>query len=117
GRDRRRARPAGGRPGAVRRRHHPHPDLPGGEHLSSATPPPPAGGQRPDDPVRRLAIVALAILVVLVGGLAVAIKVTGGGSPSGPVADVSGATTAQRSPAGVLPVEAPVPDPAADAPC
>jgi hypothetical protein len=43
--------------------------------------------------------------------------VTGAGSPSGPVADVSGATTAQRSPQGVLHVDAPIPDPAADAPC
>ena len=34
---RRRARPAGGGPGAVGRRHHPHADLPGGEHLSSAS--------------------------------------------------------------------------------
>jgi hypothetical protein len=61
--------------------------------------------------------VALGVLVVLVVVLVVVVRVTGGGSPSGPVADVSGASTAQKSPQGVLQVDAPVPDPAADVPC
>jgi hypothetical protein len=47
----------------------------------------------------------------------VVFRVTGAGSPSGPVADVSGATTAPTSALGVLKVDAPVPDPAADALC
>jgi hypothetical protein len=47
----------------------------------------------------------------------VVFRVSGGGSPSGPVAEVSGATTAAPSPPGLLRVDAPVPDPAADAPC
>jgi Protein of unknown function (DUF3515) len=55
--------------------------------------------------------------VALVAVLVVVVRVSSGGSSSGPVADVSGATTAATSPQGVLRVEAPNPDPSADAPC
>jgi hypothetical protein len=54
---------------------------------------------------------------VLVVVLVVVIRMSSAGSPSGPVADVSGATTAPRSALGVLKVDAPVPEPGADAPC
>jgi hypothetical protein len=55
--------------------------------------------------------------VALVVALVVVFRVVGAGSASDPVADVSGASTARSSPQGVLPVPAPSPDPAADAPC
>ena len=60
---------------------------------------------------------ALVVLLALVVGLVVLLRVRGAGSPSGPVADVSGATTAPSSPQAVLHVDAPIPDPTADAPC
>jgi Protein of unknown function (DUF3515) len=54
---------------------------------------------------------------VLVVVLIVLLRVTAARSPSGPVADVSGPTPAVSSPQAVLHVDAPIPDPAADAPC
>jgi hypothetical protein len=61
--------------------------------------------------------VALGVLLLVVVALVVVFRVTGGGSPSRPVADVSGASTAPKSPQAVLQVDAPNPDPSADAPC
>ena len=62
-------------------------------------------------------MISLVVLLALVVVLVVVFRVRGAGSPSGPVADVSGATTAPSSPQAVLHVDAPVPDRAADAPC
>lgn len=55
--------------------------------------------------------------MLVVVALVVVFRVVGSGSPSSPVADVSGASTAPSRSLGVLPVPAPIPDPAADAPC
>jgi hypothetical protein len=54
---------------------------------------------------------------VVVVVLVVVFRVAAGGSSSGPVAEVSGAPPAPGSPQPVLHVDAPNPDPAADAPC
>jgi hypothetical protein len=55
--------------------------------------------------------------VLLVVALVVVIRVVGGGSPSHPVADVSGASTAPSRSLGVLRLDVPNPDPSAEGPC
>jgi hypothetical protein len=54
--------------------------------------------------------------VVLVAALVVVLRVSGGSS-SGPVAEVSGASSAPSASLGVLKVDAPDPGPSAEAPC
>ena len=114
----RRARPAGRRPRAVRRRHHPHADLPRRQHLRAGTPEPTSS--RPPDPLRRIAADR--------GGRPGAggrrRRRPGAGSwaaaddGGGTAADVSGgasSTGARTCP--VLPVDVPPVTPEADAAC
>jgi hypothetical protein len=54
--------------------------------------------------------------VVLVAALVVVLRISGGSS-SGPVAEVSGASPAPSASLGVLKVDAPDPGPSAEAPC
>jgi len=73
---------------------------------------------RPRDPLRRVALLATAVLVPLVVALVVLVKVLGGSAGSGgSTADVSGATSTARADLPVLPVEVPPVTPEADASC
>ena len=60
---------------------------------------------------------ALGVLVLVVVALVVVVRVVGGSSPSDPVANVSGASTAPSSSLGVLRLDVPNPDPSAEGPC
>jgi hypothetical protein len=73
----------------------------------------------PEDPLRRIALVATAVLVPVVVALVVLANVlggTGGDDGQGP-ADVDGSTPAQREDLPVLPVEVPPATAEADASC
>ena len=73
----------------------------------------------PQDPLRRIAIIATAVLVPVVAVLAVLANVTGTDEApdgSGPAA-IDGSTPAQREDLPVLPVEVPPATPEADASC
>jgi len=72
----------------------------------------------PQDPLRRIAIIATAVLVPVVVVLAVLANVLGDDAPdgTGPAA-VDGSTPAQREDLPVLPVEVPPATPEADASC
>jgi hypothetical protein len=61
--------------------------------------------------------VALGVLVLLVVALVVVVRMVGSGSPSDPVADVSGASTAPSRSLGVLRLDVPDPEPSAEGPC
>ncbi|WP_241038449.1 DUF3515 domain-containing protein [Blastococcus litoris] len=80
----------------------------------------PAPARPPEDPLRRIALIAAAVLVPLVVGLVVLVNVLGGSDPAddgdGP-ATVDGSTPAQREDLPVLPVEVPPATPEADASC
>ena len=74
-----------------------------------------------EDPLRRIALIATAVLVPVVVALAVLANVLGGpdepDTGSGAAAEVEGGTTAGREDLPVLPVEVPPVTPEADASC
>ena len=78
-------------------------------------------GTPPEDPLRRIALIAAAVLVPVVVGLVVVANVVepgdpADGGPDGPAA-VDGSTPAQRQDLPLLPVEVPPATPQADASC
>lgn len=79
-----------------------------------------APGAPPEDPLRRVALIATAVLVPVVVALVVLVNVLGGEPPDddarGPAA-IDGSTPAQREDLPVLPVEVPPATPEADAAC
>ncbi|HEV7189054.1 MAG TPA: DUF3515 domain-containing protein [Blastococcus sp.] len=90
--------------------------MPRRQHLSSTL----SDGSRPRDPLRRVALIATAVLVPVVVALVVLVHVVGGtgggGSDTGP-AQVSGGTSTPREDLPVLPVAVPPVTPEADASC
>ena len=99
--------------------------MPGRQHLTEDSPGPAArvpedGGNRREDPLRRIALIATAVLVPVVVALAVLVNVLGGsrtGSGNGAAAEVSGGTSTSREDLPVLPVTVPPVTPEADASC
>jgi hypothetical protein len=84
--------------------------VPRRQHLSEGNPPP--------DPLRRIALIAAAVLVPVVVALAVLVHVLGGSGDGGsPAAEVSGGQPTPRQDLPVLPVEVPPVTPEADAFC
>lgn len=75
----------------------------------------------PEDPVRRVALIAAAVLVPVVVALVVLVNVMGGDAEDGTSGDgpaaIDGSTPAQREDLPVLPVEVPPATPEADAAC
>ncbi len=75
----------------------------------------------PEDPLRRVALIATAVLVPVVIALVVLVNVLGGADPADDggrgSAAVDGSTPAQREDLPVLPVEVPPATPEADASC
>ena len=83
------------------------------EQPESAPEPP-----RRDDPLRRIALIAAAVVVPLLVALVVLVNVVGrSGGTSGSVADVSGTTSSARDDLPVVPVQTPAVTPQADASC
>jgi Protein of unknown function (DUF3515) len=80
------------------------------------TEPDPAPAAPPEDPLRRIAIIAAAILVPVVVALVVLANVVGGSAPDDP-ADVGATPTAPRADLPPLPVEVPPVTPEAEASC
>jgi len=81
---------------------------------------PPQDAGPPEDPMRRIALIAAAVLVPLVVALVVLVNVMGGPEPDDDgraPASVDGSTPAQREDLPVLPVEVPPATPEADASC
>lgn len=80
----------------------------------------PAPSRPPEDPLRRIALIATAVLVPVVVAFVVLVNVLGGPEADedarGP-ASVDGSTPAQREDLPVLPVEVPPATPEADASC
>ena len=98
--------------------------MPGRQHLSDVpltadpTEPEPAPAAPPEDPLRRIAIIAAAVGVPVVVALVVLANVIGGsgGGDDGP-ADVGAGPTAQRAELPPLPVDVPPVTPEAEASC
>src|SRR4051794_41577133 len=79
---------------------------------------PPPDPTRRDDPLRRIALITLTVLVPVVVALVVLVRVLGGnGTSDGRVAQVSGTPSPQREDLPPLPVDVPPGTPAADASC
>ena len=80
-----------------------------------------AGSARREDPLRRIALIATAVLVPVLVALVVLVQVFGGGdsggSGNGGVADVQDAPSAARADTSPLPVQTPPVTPAAQADC
>lgn len=87
----------------------------------SPTPEVPGPAAAPEDPLRRVALIATAVLVPVVVALLVLANVLGGDaeerSDGGGPATIDGRTPAQREDLPVLPVEVPPATPEADAAC
>jgi hypothetical protein len=84
--------------------------VPRRQHLSE--------GNAPPDPLRRIALIATAVLVPVVVALAVLVHVLGGsGDGNSAAAEVSGGSRTPREDLPVLPVDVPPVTPAADASC
>ena len=79
------------------------------------TEPEPAPAARPEDPLRRIAIIAMAVLVPVVVALVVLVNVLGGDDDD--PADVGAAPTSQRADLPPLPVQVPPVTPEAEASC
>ena len=94
----------------------------GRQHLSDVplteepTEPETAPAAPPDDPLRRIAIIATAVLVPVVVALVVLVNVLGGADEDDP-ADVGAAPTSQRADLPPLPVDVPPVTPEAEASC
>jgi hypothetical protein len=97
--------------------------VPGRQHLRDVpltedpTEPDPAPAAPPDDPLRRIAIVATAVLVPVVVALVVLANVLGGSDADDDPADVGAAPPSQRADLPPLPVEVPPATPEAEASC
>jgi len=95
--------------------------VPGRQHLSDSpltedpTEPGTAPAAPPDDPLRRIAIIATAVLVPVVVALVVLVNVLGGADDE--PADVGAAPTSQRADLPPLPVQVPPVTPEAEASC
>jgi hypothetical protein len=91
--------------------------VPRRQHLSVLTENAPASEDagHPPDPLRRIALIATAVLVPVIAVLAVLVNVVGG-SPGGP-AEITGDTASPLEDLPVLPVEVPPVTPDADASC
>ena len=81
------------------------------------TEPDPAPAATPEDPLRRVAIIAAAVLVPVVVALVVLANLVGGSSADDEPADVGATPTAQRADLPPLPVEVPPVTPEAEASC
>jgi hypothetical protein len=96
--------------------------VPGRQHLSDApraehtTEPEPAPAAPAEDPLRRIAIIAAAVLVPVVVALVVLVNVLGGSDQDDDPADASAPPT-QRADLPVLPVDVPPVTPEAEASC
>jgi hypothetical protein len=97
--------------------------VPGRQHLSDVpltedpTDPVPAPAAPPEDPLRRIAIIAAAVVVPVVVALVVLANVIGGSPADDEPADVGATPTAQRADLPPLPVEVPPVTPEAEAFC
>jgi len=102
--------------------------VPGRQHLrdvpltEDTTEPEPAPAARPEDPLRRIAIIAMAVLVPVVVALVVLVNVLGGNDDATDhsghdPADVDAGAPSQRADLPVLPVEVPPVTPEAEASC
>ena len=98
--------------------------MPRRQHLSALTEnttapeaPEPEDGGPPVDPLRRIALVATAVLVPVVVALAVLANVVGGSDDDGGAAEIEGTTSPARENLPVLPVQVPPVTPEADASC
>ena len=81
----------------------------------------PAPSRPPEDPLRRVALIATAVLVPVVVALVVLVNVLGGSDDaedgSGGPAAIDGSTPSEREDLPVLPVEVPAATPETDASC
>jgi hypothetical protein len=88
---------------------------------AALTEPAPAPTTPPEDPLRRVALIATAVLVPLVVALVVVVNVLGGDPDDGSAGDgpasIDGSTPAQREDLPVLPVDVPPVTPEAEASC
>jgi hypothetical protein len=76
------------------------------------------GSDRPEDPLRRIALIATAVLLPVVVALVVLANVRGGpDDDTGGAAQIEGGSTTAREDLPVLPVEVPPVTPEADASC
>jgi hypothetical protein len=97
--------------------------VPGRQHLSDASqsddaPEPDAAPPAPPaDPLRRIALIATAVLVPVIAALVVLANVLGGSDVDDDPADVDAGAPTQRADLPVLPVEVPPVTPEADASC